>query len=56
MSPLFDLEISLAFADDNFMPEINQSKAQIIADMENWLSKQLQRGLKIRSQSQTHQK
>jgi hypothetical protein len=37
VSPLFYLEFLLAFADDNFIPITNQSKSEIILDMERTL-------------------
>ena len=37
VSPLFDLEFMLAFADGNFIPKTNQSKTEIILDMERAL-------------------
>ena len=51
VSPLFDLDFMLAFADDNFIPKINTSKECLISDMEialvkiiKWLSDS---GLKV---------
>ncbi len=54
VSPLFDIESLLAFADDNFIPRINHSKIDIIEDMRlsldnitKWLKES---GLKVNKQ------
>ena len=53
VSPVFDIEFLLAFADDNFIPRINCSKIGVIEDMKRslgnitkWLKKS---GLKVNS-------
>jgi hypothetical protein len=49
VSPIFDIEFLLAFADDNFIPRINHSKMNIIEDMSRSLDNITKWLKKIRS-------